>query len=31
MIVSILLCGVAALIAVYAFSLWIDTDRTPDT
>jgi len=30
MIVSILLGGVA-LVAVYAFSLWIDTDRTPDT
>jgi hypothetical protein len=31
MIVAILLGSIAALIAVYAFALWIDTDRTPGT
>ena len=30
MIVSILLAGVAAVIAAYAFTLWNDTDRRPD-
>jgi hypothetical protein len=30
MIVSILLVGLAALIAAYAFTLWTDSDRTPD-
>jgi hypothetical protein len=30
MIVSILLVGVAGLVAAYAFTLWGDTDRRPD-
>jgi len=30
MIVSILLVAVAALIAAYAFTLWTDSDGTPD-
>jgi len=30
MIVLILLTSIAALIAAYAFTLWSDTDRSPD-